>query len=63
VYVHSLDGTTHLSPHTTLHSTASAFNIVSLAKVTVSFWPYLALGMLGADILSRAGHRSGKSAH
>lgn len=38
---------------------ASVFNLVGLAKAAASFWPWLALGMLGAIILSRAGHRAG----
>ena len=46
-----------------LWPTASVFNLVGLAKAVASFWPYLALGILCADILSRAGRRSGKSAH
>jgi hypothetical protein len=29
------------------------FNIVGLAKAAASFWPYLALGVLGATKLAR----------
>lgn len=39
---------------------ASVFNIVGLAKAAASFWLYLALGVLGADVLSRARRHSGR---